>query len=91
MAKVRDDFEAAAPPRNDVYTGLLGISLGAMIIGCVLLFLDYSQYPEAAPKSAPAPVDSRAVQAEAAPTAATAQPAAVQPNVAAPTNPAQPK
>lgn len=31
-------------PRNDAYTGLLGVSLAAMLIGCLLLFLDYNSY-----------------------------------------------
>ena len=30
--------------RNDAYTGLLGVSLVAMLIGCLLLFLDYNSY-----------------------------------------------
>ncbi len=35
-----------SPPkaRNDAYTGLLAISLLALIISCVLLYLDYAQY-----------------------------------------------
>jgi hypothetical protein len=36
----RDDLR----PQNDVYTGLLAISLIAMIISCAFLYLDYSQY-----------------------------------------------
>jgi hypothetical protein len=32
-------------PRNDVYTGMLMVSLLALVTGCILLFLDYSQYP----------------------------------------------
>jgi len=35
-----------APPRNDAYVVLLIISLVAMILGCALLWLDYSSYPE---------------------------------------------
>jgi hypothetical protein len=31
-------------PKNDAYTGMLVISLLALILGSVLLFLDYSQY-----------------------------------------------
>lgn len=42
---------------NDAYTGMLAISLIAMIAGSALLFLDYQQYPDQAPppikKSAP--------------------------------------
>jgi hypothetical protein len=36
----QDDYA----PRSDVYTGLLALSLVAMIVSCLLLFLDYSQY-----------------------------------------------
>jgi hypothetical protein len=38
-----------AVPSNDAYTGMLAISLIALIIGSVLLFLDYSQYSGKAP------------------------------------------
>jgi hypothetical protein len=38
---------------NDAYTGMLAISLCAMIAGSVLLFLDYQQYPEGAPPKLP--------------------------------------
>jgi hypothetical protein len=54
-----------APPRNDAYVVLLIISLVAMILGCALLYLDYSSYPDqkapqvsarqAAPAQQPAP------------------------------------
>jgi hypothetical protein len=37
----RDDEDA---PKSDVYTGLLALSLIAMIVGCLLLYLDFSQY-----------------------------------------------
>lgn len=46
-ARVRE-YEAAAP-RSDAYTGMLLISLLALIAGCILLFLDYNQYPSAPP------------------------------------------
>lgn len=46
--------EPAAPPAaNDAYTGMLGISLLALIIGCVLLYLDYSQYPDSKAPTVP--------------------------------------
>jgi hypothetical protein len=38
--------ETTTRPTNDAYTGMLGISLFALILGCVLLYLDYSQYPD---------------------------------------------
>jgi hypothetical protein len=36
-------------PRNDVYTGLLAVSLVGMLIGCGLLYLDYRQYEDVRP------------------------------------------
>ncbi len=33
-------------PRNDVYVGLLLIALLAQVAGCILLYLDFSSYPE---------------------------------------------
>src|SRR5262245_38202133 len=44
---------AAPRPRNDAYTGLLTISLLAMIVSCVLLYLDYSQYGDQKPAVMP--------------------------------------
>lgn len=38
-----------APPRNDVYVGLLLIALIATLVGCLFLYLDYSQYPDTKP------------------------------------------
>jgi hypothetical protein len=38
-----------APPRNDAYVVLLIISLVAMILGCALLYFDYSSYPDTKP------------------------------------------
>ncbi len=49
-----------APPRNDVYVGLLIISLLAMIAGTVLLFLDYSAYAEKPKDLPPRPAASAA-------------------------------
>jgi hypothetical protein len=65
MATVRTR-ETQTPPRSDAYTGLLAISLGAMIIGCVLLFLDASQYPDKKPELPPAPSKPQAAQAQPA-------------------------
>ena len=45
--------ETTTRPTNDAYTGMLGISLFALIVGCVLLYLDYSQYPDAKGPSIP--------------------------------------
>jgi hypothetical protein len=50
-----------APAKSDAYTGLLVISLLALIAACVFLYLDWSSYssskppavPPIAPKAAP--------------------------------------
>jgi hypothetical protein len=33
-----------APPKSDAYTGMLVVSLLILIMGCVFLYLDWSQY-----------------------------------------------
>jgi hypothetical protein len=40
---------AAPQPKSDAYTGMLIISLVAMLIGCALLYLDYGRYPSSPP------------------------------------------
>ncbi len=47
-------------PKNDAYVGLLAISLLALLTGCVLLYLDYSQYGTQKPPNAPAAPKSSA-------------------------------
>jgi hypothetical protein len=47
MAKTRD---AGPKPRNDAYTGLLGISLLALVGGCVLMYLDHDELGKAPSK-----------------------------------------
>jgi DNA polymerase-3 subunit gamma/tau len=49
MARTRSRFDEDEAPRSDVYTGLLALSLIAMIVSSLLLFLDYNQYGSAAP------------------------------------------
>ena len=49
----RKDSSDKSPAQNDAYTGMLTISLLALIIGCVLLYLDYSQYPDKTPAQLP--------------------------------------
>ena len=44
-----------APATNDAYTGMLAISLIALAVGCVLLFLDYNQYDSKTPNLPKAP------------------------------------
>jgi hypothetical protein len=55
---------AAPPPPSDAYTGLLAISLAAMIIGSVLLFLDYQDYGKTKPGAAPAPATVKPLEVE---------------------------
>jgi len=42
-------------PKNDAYTVMLSISLGALVIGCVLLFMDWSEYSGTSGKKPPIP------------------------------------
>lgn len=42
----KQETTTAAPAANDAYTGMLAISLIALVVGCLLLYLDYSQYPD---------------------------------------------
>jgi hypothetical protein len=53
MAKAATELKPK--PRNDAYTGMLVLSLIVLIVGCALLYLDYSQYPKTKPE-APAKV-----------------------------------
>jgi hypothetical protein len=48
MAKTETSDTGVAS--NDAYTGLLAISLIALIVGSVLLFLDYSQHSATPPR-----------------------------------------
>jgi hypothetical protein len=61
MARSRTTVDVDARPRSDAYTGLLILSLIAMVTSCVILLMDFSQYkdmnppkPNVAPKAAPA-------------------------------------
>lgn len=54
VARTRSRFDREeARPQNDVYTGLLAISLIAMITSCILLFLDYRQYGDSKAPAVP--------------------------------------
>lgn len=44
-----------APPRIDVYLGMLAVALGSLMIACVLLFVDYANYPSSKPSEPPPP------------------------------------
>jgi hypothetical protein len=49
MAKA--DKPQKPKPRNDAYTGMLVLSLIVLVVGCVLLYLDYNQYPTSKPEN----------------------------------------
>lgn len=53
MADKKTTLEGEPVATNDAYTGMLGISLLALIGGCILLYLDYSQYPDKPPAAPP--------------------------------------
>src|SRR5687768_3446958 len=68
------------PATNDAYTGMLAISLLALIAGCVFLYLDYSQYPDSKGPTVPKapPIVAPAGKGEAPP---AVEPKAVEPKV----------
>jgi hypothetical protein len=49
MSTARSITEFKPKPRNDAYTGLLAISLVAMVAACALLFYDLKRYPSPVP------------------------------------------
>lgn len=51
-ARSRGDRGGPAFPPSDAYVGLLGISLGALVLGSVLLLMDRMEYPEGKPSGA---------------------------------------
>jgi hypothetical protein len=55
MAGKATDPAAPSKPkaRSDAYTGMLLLSLLVLAGGCILLFLDYSQYPTTKPPPVP--------------------------------------
>jgi hypothetical protein len=46
---IRASESMASQPRSDAYTGMLIISLIALLAGCLLLYLDYRRYPSGDP------------------------------------------
>jgi hypothetical protein len=67
--KKRDDDEdrdEEPKTRSDAYVGLLGISLVALIVGCVFMYLDHD---ELAKQNVPAPTVSVSENGLGAPTA----------------------
>lgn len=59
---------------NDAYTGMLAVSLIALIVGCVLLYLDYNQYGSEPPPSIPTTPPIAAQQPAQPPPAQPVQP-----------------
>jgi hypothetical protein len=58
MARKDDDEFDEPRATSDAYTGMLAISLIALLVGCAFLYLDFSQYPTKDPPvvpKAPAP------------------------------------
>ncbi|MBM4070335.1 MAG: hypothetical protein FJ271_15475 [Planctomycetes bacterium] len=53
MAASDDIFEETSKPSNDAWTGMLAISLLALLAGCLFLYLDWSQYPSKDPPPVP--------------------------------------
>ncbi|HEV3205089.1 MAG TPA: hypothetical protein VGY77_11925 [Gemmataceae bacterium] len=69
VSRTRDrETERTVAPRSDAYTGLLAISLGALVVSCVFLFLDFNQYETTKkPTVPPVPRIEKPVPAEGAP------------------------
>jgi hypothetical protein len=74
------DEQDTSRATNDAYTGMLAISLIALMAGCALLYLDWSQYPEREPPKVKAPPPMMGAPAAGAPQ----QPAGAQGNQPAP-------
>jgi hypothetical protein len=55
MARSRSTGSQTPSVKSDVYVGLLVISLAAQIMAAVFFYLDWSSYPEAAPRP-PSPI-----------------------------------
>jgi len=81
---------AYAPPKNDAYTVLLTISLGALVLGCLLLFMDWSEYSGPGGKKPPTPPQPASVQLGEPGQAAPATAPLGQPAVPPATQPATP-
>jgi hypothetical protein len=68
ISRSRGRADLAAPKSgSDVYTGLLAISLLAMIAGSTFLYLDYSQYATKKPELPPPPANIQPAKGPAAP------------------------
>jgi hypothetical protein len=70
MARIRGRGEREqpeAPPQNDAYTVLLGISLLATVTGLIFVAMDYSDYSAKAPKPTPASISTPPTTSPASP------------------------
>lgn len=84
-------------PPSDAYTGLLALSLIAMIVSCVVLYLDYAQYgntkapaPAVPPVARPAATTSIATPNTLAAIPSEPLPAPVMPSIILPTKAEEP-
>lgn len=64
-SKVRDDDDddrddEAPKPKSDAYVGMLGITLTALLAGCVLMYLDHDEISTAAGSVQPPTVNTSA-------------------------------
>jgi hypothetical protein len=80
-----------APPKSDAYTVLLSISLGALVLGCVLLFMDWSEYSGPGGKKPPTPPAPSVQLGEPAAPAGQPSPQPAIPPAGAPGNPPEGK
>jgi hypothetical protein len=62
MANNSSDIKAR--PANDAYTGMLAVSLAALLIGCGVLYLDFRQYPSTLPPRVDYSVKERSTPAD---------------------------
>jgi hypothetical protein len=71
-ARYRGRTEREAPtPQNDIYTGLLVLSLAAMVLATLFLFIDFLYYGSFSPQGLP---EIPAVVQPAPPGSSTTQP-----------------
>jgi hypothetical protein len=49
----RNSDEPKAKAANDAYTGMLAVSLIALLVGCGILYMDYSKYQTDKPGAPP--------------------------------------
>ena len=77
MAQVDESDTTVAT--NDAYTGMLAISLLALVLGSALLYLDWSQYPDKEAPKVKAPMPRLDVPAQQPPPQGQTAPGQQQP------------